>query len=194
MTSLIPPAPGAEYPERLRQDSGFVGGQVDHAVGDDDIHVLTRQRNVLDVAVQELSVGYAGLRGVFPGEGDHVRGAVQAVDLPARDDTAGGQQHVDSAARTEIQHGIPGVHLGDSDGVAAAEAGPQGAAGQFAVLRIPGGTEAGFGERAGIAVGDLLPGACRAGETRVAGGDGRPDLVAIRGDVGAIAGLCFFHR
>ena len=156
--------------------------------------MLTRQWNVLDVAVQELSVGYAGLRGVFPGEGDHVSGAVQAIDFPARDDTAGGQQHVDSAARTEIQHGVPGVHLGDGDGVAAAEAGAQGAAGQFAGLWIAGGTEAGFGEGAGIAVGDLLPGACRAGETRVAGGDGRPDLVAIQGDVGAIAVLFFLHR
>ena len=139
------------------------------------------------MAVQELRIGDAGLGGILAGEGDHVRGAVQAVGLPVRADTAGGQQNVDSAARTEIQHGVPGAHLGDGDRVAAAEAGPQGAIGQFAGRWIAGGTEAACREGAGIAVGDLLPGACRAGETGVAGGDGRPDLVAISGGVGVIA-------
>jgi hypothetical protein len=66
------PAAGAQHTERLGQHAGLVGGQVDHAVGDDHVHGGFGQRDVLDVAGQELGVVYPGLRGVVPGEGDHV--------------------------------------------------------------------------------------------------------------------------
>ena len=49
------PAARAEHPERLGQYAGLVGGQVDHAIGDDHVHVAVGQRDVLDVAVQELA-------------------------------------------------------------------------------------------------------------------------------------------
>jgi hypothetical protein len=76
------------------------------------------------------------------------------------------------------------MKLGDGDGVAAAEAGPHRTIGQFAGVGVPGGTETARCERAGIAVGDLLPGAGGPGEARVAGGDGRADLLMIRGGAG----------
>jgi hypothetical protein len=91
--------------------------------------VACGERDVLDVVVQELGVGDPGLRGVLAGQGDHVRCGVQAVCFPARGDPAGGQEHVDAAAGAEVQHGLPGMQFGDSDGVAAAEAGPRRALG-----------------------------------------------------------------
>ena len=153
------PAARAEHPERFGQHAGLVGGQVDHAVGDDDIDVPVGQRDVLDVAVQELRVADTGLGGVLAGQGDHVRGAVQPIGLAAGGDAAGGQQHVDPAAGTEVQHGFSWAQLSDGDGIAAAEAGPQCTLGQFAGVVVSGGAEAAGREGAGVAVGDLLPGA-----------------------------------
>src|SRR5262249_42304829 len=43
----------AQHAERLGEGAGLVGGQVDHTVGDDDVDGGVRQRDVLDMAVQE---------------------------------------------------------------------------------------------------------------------------------------------
>ena len=52
-------AAGAQDPERLGEDARLVGGQVDDAVGDDDVDLLVGQGDVLDVAVQEAGIGDA---------------------------------------------------------------------------------------------------------------------------------------
>ncbi len=135
-------AAGAQHAEGLGQDAGLVGGQVDDAVGDDNVDAGFGQRDGLDAAGQELGVGHPGGRGVVAGQGDHVGRAVQAVSLPAGGDAAGRQQHVDAAARAQVQHRLAGVQRGDGDRVAAAQAGPQRAVGQVAGVVVSGGAEA----------------------------------------------------
>ena len=180
MTSLIPSRPPGRS---TRNASASTRGlSADRLITQLEMTTSTcavGQRDVLDVAVQELRVGHPGLGGVLAGQGDHVRGAVQAVGLSAGGDAAGGQQHVDPAARTEVQHGLSRAQLGDGDGVAAAETGPQRTVGQFAGVAVPGGAEAARREGAGVAVSDLLPGACGPGQARVTGGDGLPGLLRI---------------
>src|SRR5690606_3481615 len=83
-----PPA-GRQDPKGFGERRGFVGAQVDHAVGDDHVDVVVWVRDLLHVSLEELYVGGAGLAGVAPGEVEHLLGHVQAVDLAARPDPAG---------------------------------------------------------------------------------------------------------
>src|ERR1039457_6458224 len=98
------PAAGPEHAEAFGEDGGFVPGQVDHAVGDDHVDRLAGQRDRFDVSFDELDVGGVGLGGVVPGEVQHFLGHVQAVGLPGGADPAGGQQHVDAAAGTQVEY------------------------------------------------------------------------------------------
>jgi hypothetical protein len=57
-----------------------------------------REGDGLDVALEELDVGGAGLGRVAAGQGQHLLGHVEAVGLAGQPDSFGGQQHVDAAA------------------------------------------------------------------------------------------------
>src|SRR5262249_8472815 len=120
------PAAGPQAPERLGEDAHLVGGQVDDAVGDDHVQMLVRQRDVLDVAVQEAGVGDPGCGGVGAGEGEHVGAGVQAVGGAAGSDPAGRQQHVQAAAGAEGQDGPARGEAGGGERGAGAQAGAQG--------------------------------------------------------------------
>ena len=63
------------------------------------------------------------MRRVLAGEGEHLVGHVQAVRLARRADARGGEQHVDAAARAEVEDRLALVQFGDGGGVAAAERG-----------------------------------------------------------------------
>ena len=117
------PAAGLEHAGGLAQDLGLVAREVDHAVGDDHVDAVARQRDLLDVAAQPLDVGDAGLGLVAAREVEHLVGHVQPVGQARRADAAGGQQHVDPAAGAEVEHGLALVQLGDRDRVAAAQRG-----------------------------------------------------------------------
>lgn len=91
-------ASGSQDAEALGEHGALIAGQVDHAVGDDHVDGAVRQRDRLDVAVQELDVGCSGADGVGAGEAEHFLGHVQAVCLAGRADPAGRQEHVDAAA------------------------------------------------------------------------------------------------
>ena len=106
--------------------------------------------------LQEFRVIRACLAGVGAGQLQHLLGHVQAVRLAARAYPTGGQQHVDAAARAQVQHCLPGAQFGGGYGVAAAEAGPHRAIGQTADIWISGGAEATCPERIVLAVDDLL--------------------------------------
>ena len=93
---------------------------------------------VLDAAVEELDVGGAGLGGVAAGEVEHLVGHVEPVGEAGRADPLGGQQHVDAAARAEVEHGLAGVEVGDGGRVAAAEAGQRGRVGEVAEVVVVG--------------------------------------------------------
>ena len=82
----------------------------------------------------ELDVRGAGLGGVALGEGEHLVGHVEADRAAGRTDPLGRQQHVDAAARAEVEDALAFVELRDGDRVAAAERGEDGRIGQLVAL------------------------------------------------------------
>ena len=110
-----------QHAEGLAQHGIFVAREIDHAVGDDHVHRVVRQRNGLDRALQELDVRGAGLPLVLPRERQHLVGHVEAVRLAGRADAFGRQQHVDAAARSEIQHRLARFEREQRGRIAAAE-------------------------------------------------------------------------
>ena len=102
-------AAGPQHAEGLAQDAVLVGGEIDDAVGDDDVDGVVGQRNVLDLALEELDVGGAGLALVFARQGEHVVGHVEAVGLARGPDAARGEQHIDAAAGAEVEHRLAGL-------------------------------------------------------------------------------------
>ena len=79
------------------------------------------QRQRLDVALQELDVGRAGLGGVRLGESQHLVGHVDPERATGRPDPLGGEEDVDAAARAEVEDALAGMEVGDGGRVAAAE-------------------------------------------------------------------------
>jgi hypothetical protein len=122
--------------------------------------------------VQELRVLRARGGGVRASQRDHLRGGVQPVGPPAGADAAGGQQHVDAAARAQVQNGLVRPQSGDRHRVAAAQAGAHRGLGQAAGVRIAGRAEPALGERARVAVGDLLASGGGTGKRGVFAGSG----------------------
>src|SRR5438105_4790880 len=68
-----------EDSEGLVDDRTFVGGKVDHAVGDDDVHGVIGQGYLLNVAFDEADVFDACFALVLLGQGKHLVGHIQAV-------------------------------------------------------------------------------------------------------------------
>ena len=130
--SLVAP----QQPVCFGEHGGLVGGQVDHAVGDDHVDGGVRQRDGLDGALDEFNVARARLRGVRPGQRQHLVGHVDPVRLACCADPAGGQQHVDAAAGAEVEHGLALVQVGDDERVAAAEARGDGLGGQRVAVGV----------------------------------------------------------
>ncbi len=91
---------------RFPQDGELVGGQVDDAVGDDDVDAVRGQWDVLDLAAQELDVGGSGLGCVVAGEREHLLGHVQPVGLAGGAHAPGGQERVNAAAGAQVQHDL----------------------------------------------------------------------------------------
>ena len=73
-----------EHAERLGQHAVLVGREVDHAVRDDDVDRVVGQRNVLDLALQELDVLQAGLPLVLARQRQHLVRHVEPVGLARR--------------------------------------------------------------------------------------------------------------
>ena len=111
---------------------------------------LSGSGNRLDRALEELDIGRARLALVLPRQRQHLVGHVEAVGLAGRADPLRGQQHVDAAAGTEVEHGLAGLERQQRGGIAAAERRGDGV----------GGKTAGFG--VGIEVrGDRIAAAAR---------------------------------
>src|SRR5271157_3328301 len=128
------PAARFQHPESLGQHPVFVGGKVNDAVRDDDIHGVVRERDALDLPLQELDVCHAGFALVLFRQGEHLVGHVQAIRLARRANAPRGEQHVDAAARTEVEHDFSRIQPGERGGIAASEARQHGGVGQFAGL------------------------------------------------------------
>ncbi|GAA1388268.1 hypothetical protein GCM10009613_25320 [Pseudonocardia kongjuensis] len=119
-----PEAPaGSQDPGGFGQSARLVDRQGEHAVGDDHVDHTVGQRDVFEVAQPELDVGRTDLGGVRAAQVDHVGARVDAIDVPARPDPAGREQHVQAAAGAEVEHRVAGVQLGHRDRVTARHAG-----------------------------------------------------------------------
>ena len=78
---------------------------------------VVRQRDVLDLALEELDVLHAGFALVLAGQRQHLVGHVEAVSLAGRADAARREQHVDAAARAEIEHRLAGLSSASAVGL-----------------------------------------------------------------------------
>src|SRR5262249_42203639 len=74
------------------------------AVGDDHVNRFIRQRDTLDVTSEELDILEPRFLLVRPRERQHLVGHVEAVDLACLADALGGEQHIDAAARSQIEN------------------------------------------------------------------------------------------
>ena len=83
--------------------------------------LASRERQLLDVALDELDVRDARLARIGPRELEHLVCHVQPDRLAARSDPPGRDQHVRAAARPEVENGLALVQIGDSGRHAAAE-------------------------------------------------------------------------
>ena len=93
-----------------------------------------RERELLDHALEEMDIGDARLLGVRAGECEHLVGHVEAVGDAGRADALRREDHVDPAARAEIEHDLSLAELGDGGRVAAAERRERGRVRQLAAL------------------------------------------------------------
>ena len=130
------PAAGAQHSQGLAEDLVLVRGQVDDAVGDDDVNRVVGQRDVLDAAQQELDVLHPGLGLVRVGELVHLRGHVQAIGLTAGGNTASGQEYVDASARAQVEDDVAGLEVGEQGRVPAAQRGGKGIPGQMLAVGV----------------------------------------------------------
>ena len=110
-----------EHPRRFAKDRRLVSGEVDHAVGDHDVDRVVGQRHRFDRPLQELDIPCTRLPLVSAGHLKHLVGHVDAIRLAARSDPLGREQHVDAAARAQVEDGLSLVKLGDRRRIAAAE-------------------------------------------------------------------------
>ena len=119
-------AAGAQDAGGFAQDLALVAGEVDHAVGDDDVDAGVGERHVLEVALANSTLSSAGLGGVGAREVEHLVGHVEPDGAAGGADAAGGDQDVGAGARAEVEHGLALVQVGDRGRNAAAERGLDG--------------------------------------------------------------------
>src|SRR2546430_4349144 len=115
------PAPRPQHAERFGKDAVLVRREIDDTVGDDDVDGPVGQRDVLDLASQELDVLDVRLPLVVSRQREHLVGHVQPVRLARRPYPLGGQEDVDASTRAEVQHRLPWPEVGERRRVAAAE-------------------------------------------------------------------------
>ena len=152
---------------------------------------------MLDLALQEFHVGRARLALVVARQRQHLVGHVQAVGAARGADALGRQQHVDAAARAQVQHHLAGAQLGQRRRVAAAQRRQHGGLGQAAglhrVVQVAR-DGVGSGQRAGGAagVGGRGHGAAAGGGSAALRDAARRLTVLFLDDLLDVLGLC--HR
>ena len=154
-------SPRPQYARGLADHAALVGAEVDHAVGDDDVDAGVRERDLLDVALEELDVLDARRARVGTRQREHLVGHVEPDRLAGRARRGGGDQDVGAGARAEVEHRLALVQIGDGGGDAAAERGVDDRFGR--ALRVAGAVER--------AAEDLLAVAFAVSRTRCAASD-----------------------
>lgn len=107
--------------EGFAEDLGFIGREVDDAVGDDDVDGFVGHGDMFYLSEAELDVGGADFLGVLAGEADHLWGHVDAVDSSGWADHFGGQEAIDATPGAEVKDDLAGLEGGNGGRVAAAE-------------------------------------------------------------------------
>ena len=102
----------------------------------DDVDRLGRKRDFLDHATDEDRVLDSGLLRVRAGQVEHLVGHVEPVRAAGRPDALGREDHVDPAARAEVEDGLALAEIGDGGRVAAAERREHGFLRKFAALLV----------------------------------------------------------
>ena len=110
-----------QHAKRLAQHAVLVARKIDHAVRDDHVDRIVGQRDIFDLALEELDVLRAGLALVLAREREHLVGHVEAVGLAGRADAARREQHVDAAAGAEVEHRLARFQFGERGWIAASE-------------------------------------------------------------------------
>src|SRR4029077_1407297 len=100
---------GFEHAKGLAQNPVFVHGEIDDAVGDDHVHRIVGQRNMFNLAFQELNVLQSRFANVFVGQGKHFISQVEPVRFARGPDTLRAEQDVDAATRAKIEHYPAGI-------------------------------------------------------------------------------------
>src|SRR5438093_6094275 len=113
-------ATGLEDSEGFAQDLSFVGREIDHAVGDDYVHGVVGQRDVLDLALEKFHVFGSRFALVLVCQGKHFVGHVEAIGFAGSADTAGGTEAVKASDGTEVENNLAGVQTCQCGWIAAA--------------------------------------------------------------------------
>jgi hypothetical protein len=79
----------------------------------------TKQRDVLDGALEELDIGGARLSGIVPGKAEHLVGHVDPVGEPGLADSTGRQQDVDPRRQSPVKHLLTLPKFRDGNGATA---------------------------------------------------------------------------
>ena len=86
------------------------------------------------IPLRKIAFVDASLGGVGAREREHLVGHVEPEHAPGRADALRGEDHVDPAARAEVEHRLALAQLRDRGGIAATERGERGRVGQLAAL------------------------------------------------------------
>jgi hypothetical protein len=119
-----PPA-RPQHPEGFCKNLRLIAGQIDDAVRDHDVNVSRRKRDLFNVPHHEPDVTHSRLGGIGTGQCGHGGASVQPISHAGRADPPGRQQHVQPAARTEVQNTLARLQVRDRYRVPAAQAGLQ---------------------------------------------------------------------
>src|SRR5262249_27354363 len=95
---------GLQYAIGFGKNLILVRGQIDHAVGNDDVDRAALGRQALDLAEPELRVGESAGRRIDASLFDHGFGHIDADHAPARPDLARRQKYINAGAAAEIEH------------------------------------------------------------------------------------------
>ena len=114
---------GFQHARHFAPDLRLVGRKVDDAVGNDGVHGIVGDGQMLDFAKAEFDVVQAGflpvMRDVVARLAEHFRRHVHADGAAGGANFASGDEHVETAAAAEIEHGFAGLQRGERGGIAA---------------------------------------------------------------------------
>jgi hypothetical protein len=115
------PPTGPQHPSGLGEHLGLIAREVDHAVGDHHVDAGVGERQLLEIALEELDVLNPGVGGVAAREVEHLVGHVDPDGTASRADPACGDQHIRPGARPKVQDDLAVMQIGDDGRHSAAQ-------------------------------------------------------------------------